>query len=103
MGEVAGGLRWEFPLEYHVAMVCVIFATVLTFSISEPLILPVGWFFMIFKKNVDKYVFLFGHDGDLDRQLSRDDSSALFYTVDVFLLLAVSYTSIPSAIYTTPR
>lgn len=83
-------VAWEFPLEYHVATVCVIFATVLTFSIAEPLILPVGWFYFYLKRTVDKYVLLFGHDGpSLDRHFSQDhDTSALFYTVDSFLLCA---------------
>ena len=82
---------WQFPLEYHVATVCVIFAVVLTYSIVSPLILFVGLLYLVIKATADRFVLLFGHDGDLDERFSQDhDSSALFSTADTFVMLAVT-------------
>lgn len=82
---------WQFPLEYHVAVVCVIFAVVLTFSLVTPLILFVGLLYIVIKATADRFVLLFGHDGDLDERFSQDhDSAALFSTADTFVMLAVT-------------
>ena len=82
---------WQFPLEYHVAVVCVIFAVVLTYSVVSPLILFVGLIYIVLKATADRFVLLFGHDGDLDERFSQDyDSAALFSTADTFVMLAVT-------------
>ena len=82
--------KWQFPLEYHVATACVMFAVVLTYSIASPLIVVVGLLYIVLKATADRYVLLFGEDADLDERFSQDyDSFALFSSADTIILLAV--------------
>jgi hypothetical protein len=78
---------WVFPIEYHVAVAVVIFAAVLMYSVAAPLILPAGLLYFALKYWSDKYVLLFGHDGDLadtDR-----GGIEMFHAADAFLLFIV--------------
>ena len=82
--------KWQFPLEYHVATACVMFAVVLTYSIASPLIVVVGLLYILLKATADRYVLLFGEDADLAERFSQEyDSFALYSSADTIILVAV--------------
>ena len=82
--------KWQFPLEYHVATACVMFAVVLTYSIASPLIVVVGLLYILLKATADRYVLLFGEDADLDERFSQEyDSFALYSSADTIILVAI--------------
>lgn len=54
-------ILWEFPFGVHYAWMLVIFATMVVYSLSCPLITPFGLLYMIMKHFVDRYNIYFAY------------------------------------------
>jgi hypothetical protein len=61
-------------LQFMYAINVAIFGVTLTYSVTFPIILPIGLLFGILRHFTDKFTILIAHQGNLDRHFEDDKS-----------------------------